>query len=153
MATATEQTYGGRSVPRTLKSYPRRPENVSISHQSHYTSAVSCDSHQANMSLAMRDIDAKGQLICEYTEDDPKEWDEDEISLLSFSSTSTFTIEDLLRERIASMAASQISLPLPVLPQGWAGENDFKAIGQLTAATQRNLEPVGPQFLAHARRV
>lgn len=49
-------------------------------------------------------------------------------------------------------AAAQISLPLPVLPQGWAAEKDFKAIGKLSAATQRNIEPVGPYFLAHARR-
>lgn len=51
------------------------------------------------------------------------------------------------------MAAVQFSLPLPVLPQDWVGEKDFKAIGQLSSATQRNIEPVGPHFLAHARRV
>ncbi|KAL2038750.1 hypothetical protein N7G274_008508 [Stereocaulon virgatum] len=50
------------------------------------------------------------------------------------------------------MAAVQISLPLPVLPQGWTEEKDFKPIGQLSSATQRNIEPVGPHFLAHARR-
>ncbi|OCL09460.1 zuotin [Glonium stellatum] len=50
------------------------------------------------------------------------------------------------------MAAVQISLPLPVLPEGWAAEKDFKAVGQLTHATDRNIEPVGPHFLAHARR-
>lgn len=47
---------------------------------------------------------------------------------------------------------TQVSLPLPVLSEGWAGEKDFKAIGKLTAATQRSIEPVGPHFLAHARR-
>ncbi|KAE8443193.1 hypothetical protein EG329_002292 [Mollisiaceae sp. DMI_Dod_QoI] len=47
---------------------------------------------------------------------------------------------------------TQVSLPLPVLPEGWSGEKDFKAIGRLTAATQRSIEPVGPHFLAHARR-
>jgi len=44
------------------------------------------------------------------------------------------------------------SLPLPVLPEGWSAEKDFKAIGSLTSATQRSIEPVGPHFLAHARR-
>ena len=54
---------------------------------------------------------------------------------------------------IITMAAVQVSLPLPVLPQGWSEEKDFKPIGQLSSATQRNIEPVGPHFLAHARRV
>lgn len=48
---------------------------------------------------------------------------------------------------------SQLMFPLPVLPEGWAAEKDFKAIGTLSPATQRNIEPVGPHFLAHARRV
>lgn len=52
------------------------------------------------------------------------------------------------------MAANvEISLPLPVLPGGWAGEKDFKSVGQLSQATDRNIEPVGPHFLAYARRV
>lgn len=51
------------------------------------------------------------------------------------------------------MASAQVALPLPVLPEGWSGEKDFKAIGALSSATQRNIEPVGPHFLAHARRV
>ncbi|KAF2473519.1 zuotin [Lindgomyces ingoldianus] len=50
------------------------------------------------------------------------------------------------------MASVQVSLPLPVLPEGWSGERDFKAIGPLSHATDRNIEPVGPHFLAHARR-
>ncbi|KAL9024196.1 MAG: hypothetical protein Q9196_006694, partial [Gyalolechia fulgens] len=50
------------------------------------------------------------------------------------------------------MAITQISLPLPVLPEGWSAPNDFKAIGTLSTPNQRNLEPVGPHFLAHARR-
>ncbi|KAF2016094.1 DnaJ-domain-containing protein [Aaosphaeria arxii CBS 175.79] len=50
------------------------------------------------------------------------------------------------------MATVQINLPLPVLPEGWAGEKDFKPISQLSAANDRNIEPVGPHFLAHARR-
>lgn len=45
-----------------------------------------------------------------------------------------------------------VNLPLPVLPEGWAAEKDFKAIGQLSGAEQRSIEPVGPHFLAHARR-
>ena len=51
------------------------------------------------------------------------------------------------------MATAQVAPPLPALPEGWAGEKDFKAIGHLSPATQRNIEPVGPHFLAHARRV
>lgn len=53
----------------------------------------------------------------------------------------------------ATMAAAQIQLPLPVLPEGWSAEKDFKAIGALSSPIQRNIEPVGPHFLAHARRV
>ena len=45
-----------------------------------------------------------------------------------------------------------VSLPLPALPAGWAAEKDFKAIGSITTSTQRSIEPVGPHFLAHARR-
>lgn len=44
------------------------------------------------------------------------------------------------------------TMSLPILPGGWSAEKDFKAIGHLSAATQRNVEPVGPHFLAHARR-
>ncbi|KAL2215205.1 putative ribosome associated DnaJ chaperone Zuotin [Thermoascus aurantiacus ATCC 26904] len=51
------------------------------------------------------------------------------------------------------MATPQIiNLPLPALPEGWSAEKDFKAIGTLSSATQRSVEPVGPHFLAHARR-
>jgi hypothetical protein len=49
-------------------------------------------------------------------------------------------------------AHSQVSLPLPVLPEGWSAEKDFTVVGSVSAATQRSLEPVGPHFLAHARR-
>ena len=45
-----------------------------------------------------------------------------------------------------------VNLPLPVLPEAWSGQKDFKAFGKLSAATQRSIEPVGPHFLAHARR-
>lgn len=51
------------------------------------------------------------------------------------------------------MAVAHISLPLPVLPEGWSAQKDFKAFATLSSATQRNIEPVGPHFLAHARRV
>ena len=85
-----------------------------------------------------------------YAEVDPAEYE-----IL----TPTSSLENLWADHRATlppsdlMATTQISLPLPVLPQGWTGDNDFKAIGSLSAATQRNLEPVGPHFLAHARRV
>ncbi|KAB8338798.1 hypothetical protein FH972_021743 [Carpinus fangiana] len=50
------------------------------------------------------------------------------------------------------MAASIGSLSLPAVPNGWSGEKDFKAVGKLSAATARNIEPVGAHFLAEARR-
>jgi DnaJ family protein C protein 2 len=49
--------------------------------------------------------------------------------------------------------AQVVDISLPSLPQGWAGEKDFKILGALSSATKRNVEPVGPHFLAHARRV
>ncbi|KAJ9204715.1 hypothetical protein DTO166G4_6964 [Paecilomyces variotii] len=45
-----------------------------------------------------------------------------------------------------------VNLPLPALPAGWSADKDFKAVGTLSSAVQRNVEPVGPHFLAHARR-
>ncbi|KAG7105822.1 Zuotin like protein [Verticillium longisporum] len=48
--------------------------------------------------------------------------------------------------------ATVVAQPLPALAEGWTAEKDFQAIGQLSAATQRTIEPVGPHFLAHARR-
>ncbi|EAW13428.1 putative ribosome associated DnaJ chaperone Zuotin [Aspergillus clavatus NRRL 1] len=51
------------------------------------------------------------------------------------------------------MASHQvINVTLPILSQDWSSDKDFKAVGTLSAAIQRNLEPVGPHFLAHARR-
>ncbi|KZZ92302.1 ribosome associated DnaJ chaperone Zuotin [Ascosphaera apis ARSEF 7405] len=44
------------------------------------------------------------------------------------------------------------SFILPALPEGWAAEKDFKVVGSLSPAEKRNVEPVGPHFLAHARR-
>lgn len=41
---------------------------------------------------------------------------------------------------------------LPSVPEGWSAEKDFKPLGKLSPATQRNIEPVGAQFLAEARR-
>ena len=48
-------------------------------------------------------------------------------------------------------------MTLPSLPNAaadWTGDDgsDFKAIGRLAASTLRSIEPVGPHFLAHARR-
>jgi DnaJ family protein C protein 2 len=51
------------------------------------------------------------------------------------------------------MASQVINVTLPALPQGWSAEKDFTAVGTVSTTTQRNLEPVGPHFLAHARRV
>jgi hypothetical protein len=56
-------------------------------------------------------------------------------------------------QTMATAKETTVSLPLPVLPEGWSAEKDFKALGTLTPAIQRNIEPVGPHFLAHARRV
>ncbi|PNS17210.1 Zuotin [Sphaceloma murrayae] len=50
------------------------------------------------------------------------------------------------------MANLQTPMPLPVLPTSWSAEKDFKPVGQISSATARNVEPVGPHFLAHARR-
>lgn len=50
------------------------------------------------------------------------------------------------------MSSVHINLPLPILPSGWAADKDFKAVGALSGPTQRTVEPVGPHFLAHARR-
>lgn len=49
-------------------------------------------------------------------------------------------------------SAAQLTITLPVLPGGWSADKDFKAVGRLSGATQRSIEPVGPHFLAHARR-
>ena len=51
------------------------------------------------------------------------------------------------------MTTTQVSLPLPSLPEEWTAEKDFKAIGTLSLPTKRNIEPVGRHFLAYARRV
>ncbi|KAI0871096.1 DnaJ-domain-containing protein [Hypoxylon argillaceum] len=48
--------------------------------------------------------------------------------------------------------ATTVSRALPPLPSGWSAEKDFKPIGTITASVQRTIEPVGPHFLAHARR-
>lgn len=50
------------------------------------------------------------------------------------------------------MAPIQISATLPSLPSGWTAEKDFKSVSGLSAASPRAIEPVGPHFLAHARR-
>jgi len=50
------------------------------------------------------------------------------------------------------MATTVVPLPLPSLPSGWEAEKDFKPIGKVSGSSQRMVEPVGPHFLAHARR-
>ena len=55
--------------------------------------------------------------------------------------------------KITMASVQVVNVSLPSLPSGWTAEKDFKAVGALSAATQRNIEPVGPHFLAHARRV
>ncbi|KAK5129455.1 hypothetical protein LTR08_003248 [Meristemomyces frigidus] len=50
------------------------------------------------------------------------------------------------------MAAIHIKATLPSLPDGWAAEKEFKPIGSISQPTNRAIEPVGPHFLAHARR-
>jgi DnaJ family protein C protein 2 len=43
-------------------------------------------------------------------------------------------------------------LPLPVLPDGWTADKNFNALGSLSRPAQLEVEPVGPGFLAYARR-
>ena len=50
------------------------------------------------------------------------------------------------------MAMRVETLRLPTIPEGWSAEKDFKPLGKLSPATQRNIEPVGAHFLAEARR-
>ncbi|KAF1348722.1 DnaJ domain-containing protein [Delphinella strobiligena] len=50
------------------------------------------------------------------------------------------------------MSVTQITQALPALSEGWSAEKDFKAVGKISPATERKVEPVGPHFLAHARR-
>ncbi len=42
---------------------------------------------------------------------------------------------------------------LPGLAADWTAEGDIKRFKKLSAGTHRTLEPVGPQYLAHARRM
>ncbi|KAK8109672.1 putative zuotin [Apiospora kogelbergensis] len=49
-------------------------------------------------------------------------------------------------------STTKVERPLPALPEGWSAEKDFKPVGKTTGSTQRTIEPVGPHFLAHARR-
>ena len=50
-------------------------------------------------------------------------------------------------------AAIQLPLPLPVLPDAWSGgDQNFKVVSSLSRPIDRAIEPVGPYFLAHARR-
>ncbi len=89
------------------------------------------------------------------TEVAPSEVDPDNLSLPSLGSGSSANSDFSLTssDYMALIETIDSVLALPLLPEGWTSKNDFKAIGQLSAPTPRNLEPVGPQFLAHARRV
>lgn len=49
-------------------------------------------------------------------------------------------------------SATVVSRPLPTLPEGWSAEKDFKSIASVTSFAKRTIEPIGPHFLAHARR-
>jgi DnaJ homolog subfamily C member 2 len=49
-------------------------------------------------------------------------------------------------------SATVIPRALPTLPEGWTAEKDFKPLGVVSPGTQRTIEPVGPHYLAHARR-
>ncbi|KAF8477591.1 DnaJ domain-containing protein [Kalaharituber pfeilii] len=50
------------------------------------------------------------------------------------------------------MATIHIAKALPKLPEGWSSESGFIVHGSLSPPVHRSLEPVGPHFLAHARR-
>nr|OQO30504.1 hypothetical protein B0A51_01733 [Rachicladosporium sp. CCFEE 5018] len=50
------------------------------------------------------------------------------------------------------MATLQLSGSMPALPSSWSAEKDFLPLSTLTPPTSRALSPVGPHFLAHARR-
>lgn len=49
-------------------------------------------------------------------------------------------------------SATVVSRPILALPEGWSAEKDFKPVATITSSTQRTIEPIGPHFLAHARR-
>ncbi|KAI4862291.1 DnaJ domain-containing protein [Hypoxylon rubiginosum] len=49
-------------------------------------------------------------------------------------------------------ATTTITRPLPALADGWSAEKDFKPLSVIAASAPRTIEPVGPHFLAHARR-
>ncbi|KAK8877611.1 ribosome associated chaperone Zuotin [Apiospora arundinis] len=49
-------------------------------------------------------------------------------------------------------STTKVEKSLLSLPEGWSAEKDFKPVGKTTGSTQRTIEPVGPHFLAHARR-
>ncbi|KAF8427816.1 DnaJ domain-containing protein [Tirmania nivea] len=50
------------------------------------------------------------------------------------------------------MATIHIAKALPKLPDDWSGETGFIFHGSLSTPVHRSIEPVGPHFLAHARR-
>lgn len=103
-----------------------------------------------NQKLLLLEATSRASLTRNLAEDVPSAQKVGGIQSLHCATTSSRAATYIFRN---AMAAVQVSLPLPVLPQGWTEEKDFKPIGQLSSATQRNIEPVGPHFLAHARRV
>lgn len=50
------------------------------------------------------------------------------------------------------MGTIHIAKTLPRLPQDWPSERAFIVHGSLSTPIHRSIEPVGPHFLAHARR-
>lgn len=52
-----------------------------------------------------------------------------------------------------AMGTVHIAKALPRLPEDWPSESAFTVHGSLSAPIHRSIEPVGPHFLAHARRV
>ncbi|KAI5794376.1 DnaJ domain-containing protein [Peziza echinospora] len=50
------------------------------------------------------------------------------------------------------MAAVHFAKALPSLPSDWSEDATFVTHGSLSAPVHRSIEPVGPHFLAHARR-
>lgn len=52
------------------------------------------------------------------------------------------------------MASSiKIDSALPVFSGEWSAEGNFVSHAAISAPVNRKLEPLGPHFLAHARRV
>ena len=73
--------------------------------------------------------------------------------------TTTNHEPDTIAEANSTMSAIDSGLDepmLPALPEGWKGDSEdnpnFKALGTLSTPVMRKIEPVGPHYLAFARR-